>query len=69
MFGTIRLIYFSLSVVANKKRPILTMDDQALIEGVTLRLITDAQKRERFDQLMVAEHYLHNAHLVGERLR
>lgn len=45
------------------------MDDQALIEGVTLRLITDAQKRERFDQLMVAEHYLHNAHLVGERLR
>lgn len=55
--------------MANKKRPILTIDDQALIEGVTLRPITDAPERERFDQLMVEEHYLHNAHLVGERLR
>jgi len=54
--------------MANKKRPVLTTDNQALLDGVTLRLIT-AQERERYDQLMVEEHYLKSAHLVGEQLR
>jgi len=54
--------------MAKKKRPVLTMDDQALLDGVTIRLITE-QERERYDQLMVEEHYLKNAHLVGEQLR
>jgi hypothetical protein len=54
--------------MANKKRPVLIMDDQALLDGVTLRPIT-AQEREGFDQLMVEEHYLKSSRLVGEQLR
>ena len=51
------------------KRPVLTDEQQGLIDGVQIRLLVEPSERERFDQLMVQEHYLHNAHLVGERLR
>jgi len=54
--------------VANTKRPILTIDDQALLDGVTLRPISTGE-RQRHDQLMVEEHYLKSAQLVGEQLR
>jgi hypothetical protein len=46
------------------KRTVLTMDDQALLDGVTMRLITE-QERERYDQLIVEEHDLKSAHMVG----
>src|SRR5438045_5420232 len=51
-----------------KHRPILTEQEQALLNGVEVRLIRP-QERERFDQIIVEEHYLHNARLVGEQLR
>lgn len=51
-----------------KHRPILTAQEQALIDGVQVRLIEPAE-RERFDQLIIAEHYLQNCQLVGEQLR
>lgn len=50
------------------KRPILTTDDQALLDGVSVRLI-DKSERERFDHLIVEQHYLHSCDLVGEQLR
>lgn len=51
-----------------KHRPILTDQQQALLEGVQVRLI-EPEEREQFDRLMVEGHYLHNAEFVGEQLR
>jgi hypothetical protein len=50
------------------KRPVLTEEEQNLLDGVQLRLCTDGEQ-ERFDQLLVEQHYLKSAQLVGERLR
>ena len=49
-------------------KPSLTFLEQAMLDGVTVRLI-DKSERERFDQLIITEHYLHNADLVGAQLR
>ena len=51
-----------------KHRPILTAEQQALLDGVQLRLI-EPQERERFDRLLTEGHYLHSAKFVGEQLR
>jgi len=50
------------------QRPVLTDEQQALLEGVQLRLL-QPEERARFDQLMLTEHYLKSAQLVGEQLR
>ena len=50
------------------KRPIISEQEQELLDGVQLRLI-NPEEQERFDQLIVEEHYLKNALLVGEQLR
>ena len=50
------------------RKPVLSAAEQALLDGVTLRLILP-HERERFDQLLIEQHYLHNASLVGEQLR
>jgi uncharacterized protein DUF4338 len=50
------------------KRPVITDEQQDLLDGVQLRLCEPAEQ-ERFDQLLVDQHYLKNAQLVGERLR
>jgi hypothetical protein len=52
----------------NNKKPDLTAVEQAMLDGVTVRLI-HKEERERFDRLIVDEHYLHSAELVGEQLR
>jgi hypothetical protein len=51
-----------------KHRPILTDQQQALLDGVQLRLLK-AGEQEEFDRLLVEGHYLHNAVFVGEQLR
>lgn len=51
-----------------EKRPIISDEQQRLLDGVQLRLI-GVEEQERFDQLIVQEHYLKNAQLVGEQLR
>jgi hypothetical protein len=50
------------------KRPVITDEQQDLLDGVQLRLCEPAEQA-RFDQLLVEQHYLKNARLVGERLR
>jgi len=45
----------------------LTADEQSVLDGVTVRLI-EKEEQERFDELIVQEHYLHNASWVGRRL-
>ena len=42
--------------------------EPTLLAGVTVRLITDAE-RARFDEELTAKHYLKNAHAVGRVLR
>jgi len=49
-------------------RPILTEEQQSLLEGVQVRLIKP-EERERFDKLIIEGHYLHSADFVGEQLR
>jgi hypothetical protein len=51
-----------------KHRPILTTEQQALLDGVQVRLL-EPSERERFDRLLVEGHYLHSAEFVGEQLR
>ena len=51
-----------------KHRPILTAEQQALLDGVQVRLM-EVQERQRFDQLLIEGHYLHSAEFVGEQLR
>ncbi len=50
-------------------RPILSPEQQRLLEEVEVRLVTEAQERERFNQIMMEGHYLHNVQIVGEQLR
>jgi hypothetical protein len=52
-----------------KYRPILTDEQQAIVEGVQLRLIRCEAQRKEFDRIIVEGHYLHNADFVGEQLR
>jgi len=51
-----------------KHRPLVTPEQQALLNGVQLRLISSSE-RERFDRLLIEGHYLHRAEFVGEQLR
>lgn len=46
----------------------LTVAEQAVLDGVTVRLI-QAEEVARFNALLVEQHYLHSADLVGEHLR
>jgi hypothetical protein len=50
------------------KRPVVPDAQKDLLDGVQIRLCL-LEELERFDQLLVDQHYLQNAHLVGERLR
>jgi hypothetical protein len=53
----------------NPRKPsLLSAAEQALLDGVTLRLL-EPPERLRFDQLLIQRHYLHSADLVGEQLR
>jgi hypothetical protein len=43
--------------------------EQEILEGLQVRPLSSQKDIERFDQLIIAHHYLHNANLVGEQLR
>ncbi len=43
--------------------------EQAVLDGLNLRRLTQPEDKERWDQLVVERHYLKNARLVGEQLR
>jgi hypothetical protein len=49
-------------------RPVITDEQQSLLDKVHVRLIEPGE-RECFDRLIVEQHYLKNAQLVGEQLR
>jgi hypothetical protein len=60
---------FTLIGVKGTKRPLLTDEQQNLIDGVQIRLLTEPSERQRFDELLIEQHYLKSAQLVGEQLR
>lgn len=45
----------------------MSAEEQAVLDGVRVRLL-ESGEQERFDALIVNEHYLHNAAWVGRRL-
>ncbi len=45
------------------------IQEQQVLDEVQLDLILEPQQQRRWNQLVIAEHYLHNATLVGEQLR
>ena len=51
-----------------RHKPVLSDPEQALLEGVQVRLI-DRVERARYDELLITHHYLHSVDLVGEQLR
>lgn len=51
-----------------RNRPLISDEQQALLDRVEVRLLEPGE-RERFERLIVEEHYLGNAQLVGEQLR
>jgi hypothetical protein len=46
----------------------MTAAEQDVLRGMTVRLIRP-EERERFDDTLIREHYLHSAEVVGEQLR
>jgi hypothetical protein len=53
--------------VKTNLRPVLTDADQRLLDGVQVRLLRP-DERVRFDQLLIEQHYLQSADLVGEQV-
>ena len=51
-----------------KRRP-LSADEQEVLKHLQVRLLTSDQETKRCDELIREHHYLHDATLVGERLR
>ena len=45
------------------------IEEQELLEGLQIELVLEPGQRDRWNQLVVEQHYLHNATLVGEQLR
>jgi hypothetical protein len=43
--------------------------EQAVLDGLKLRLLTEAEDKQRWDELVIEHHYLKSASLVGEQLR
>ena len=43
--------------------------EQAVLDGLSLRLLAESDDKQRWDQLVIQRHYLKSASLVGEQLR
>lgn len=55
--------------MAKKKYRKPAQEEQRVLEGCRLKLLTSPEERARCDRFIEQEHYLHNATLVGEHLR
>jgi len=45
------------------------IEEQQVLDELEIELVLENPKRDRWNQLVVEQHYLHNATLVGEQLR
>lgn len=55
--------------MARIKRKSLSPAEQTVLDRLQVRLLTRPEDLARCDALIVQEHYLHDATLVGEHLR
>ena len=55
--------------MARIKRKSVSPEEQTVLDRLQIRPLTRADDLARCDELIVAEHYLHAATLVGEQLR
>jgi len=55
--------------MSQTKRKSVSPDEQTVLDELQVRPLTRADDLARCDELIVAEHYLHDATLVGEHLR
>lgn len=55
--------------MAKSKRPKLSADEQHVLDHLQVRLLASPKDKARFDQLIVEQHYLKDATLVGEQVR
>jgi hypothetical protein len=55
--------------MAKSKRRHLSGDEQEILEHLQVRVLTSPKDTARCDELIVEDHYLHDATLVGEQLR
>lgn len=55
--------------MGKSKRPLLSTDEQHVLDHAQVRLLSDPKEIARCDGLIVEHHYLHDATLVGEHLR
>ena len=60
---------FYSSGMGKSKRRHLSVDEQQILEHLQVRLLAARKDTARCDQLIVEDHYLHDATLVGEQLR
>ena len=51
------------------KRKKLSVEEQKILDGCRLRVLTSDKDIKRCDQAIIDHHYLHNANLVGEHMR
>jgi hypothetical protein len=45
------------------------IEEQGVLDGLEIQLLLEREQRDRWNQLIMEEHYLRNATLVGEQLR
>jgi hypothetical protein len=45
------------------------IEEQRVIDGLEIHLLLEADQQDQWNRLVIEEHYLHNATLVGEQLR
>lgn len=45
------------------------IEEQRVLEGLEIHLLLEAEQQQRWNHLIVEQHYLHSARLVGEQLR
>ena len=45
------------------------VEEQRVLDGLEIHLLLEREPQERWNQLVMEQHYLHNATLVGEQLR
>lgn len=61
--------FYNRGLMKKTHRPVLSSEQQQVLDGVKVRLVTDCAERRQFDEIMVAGHYLHNVQIVGQQLR
>ncbi len=55
--------------MSRNKRQSLSPEEQTVLDHLQVRPLTGREEYGRCDELIVEEHYLHDATLVGEHLR